>query len=108
LGVLYRDAPGWPVSIGSRAKSRRHLEKAVELFPDYPGNQIHLLESRLVWGEMSQVRKRIPAVEVILKSARTNLTAEAWAASWAEWDRSWQTIKARTQEKPAKSSPTPP
>ena len=30
LGLLYRDAPGWPVSIGSRRKAREWLEQAVE------------------------------------------------------------------------------
>ena len=106
LGVLYRDAPGWPVSIGSRSKSRRHLEKAVELFPEFPGNQIHLLESWLNWGNRNRVAKQIPTVEKILESARTNLTGETWAASWAEWDRSWTEIKAKVQ--PARNPPADP
>lgn len=103
LGVLYRDAPGWPVSIGSRSKSRRHLDKAVELFPDFPGNQIHLLESWLSWGDRNRVAKQIPIVEKILKSSRTNLTGDTWAASWAEWDRSWKEIKTKVQ--PARNPP---
>jgi len=103
LGVLYREAPGWPVSIGSRSKSRKHLDKAVELFPDFPGNQIHLLESWLAWGDRNRVATQIPMVEKILKAARTNWTGETWAASWAEWDRSWAEIKAKVQ--PARNPP---
>ena len=30
LGLLYRDAPGWPFSIGSRRKARDFLERAGE------------------------------------------------------------------------------
>ena len=45
LGLLYRDAPGWPMSIGSRRKARDWLEQAVKLAPDYPENHLALVES---------------------------------------------------------------
>ena len=44
LGLLYRDAPGWPVSIGSRRTAREYLELAAKLAPDYPGNHLNLVE----------------------------------------------------------------
>ena len=53
LGLLYRDAPGWPISIGSKQKSKYHLEQAVKLAPEFPDNQIFLIESYLQWGEKS-------------------------------------------------------
>src|SRR5882762_3327929 len=31
LGLLYKDAPGWPTSIGSRPKARLHLRRANNL-----------------------------------------------------------------------------
>ncbi|HTD65817.1 MAG TPA: hypothetical protein VK846_04710, partial [Candidatus Limnocylindria bacterium] len=34
LGMLYRDAPGWPTSIGSKKKAREALERAVRLHPE--------------------------------------------------------------------------
>ena len=37
LGLLYRDAPGWPASIGSSTKAREHLLRAAQLAPDFPG-----------------------------------------------------------------------
>src|SRR5688572_19142703 len=33
LGYLYRDAPGWPTSVGNKRKAREHLERAVQLHP---------------------------------------------------------------------------
>ncbi len=95
LGLLYLDAPGWPASIGSKTKARQHLAKAVELHPEYPGNRLCLLEAQLKWGEAKTVRAQINPVEAVLKSARTNLTGEAWARDWQEWDERWQKIKAR-------------
>src|SRR5439155_8654955 len=46
LGLLYRDAPTL-VSIGSRSRATKHLERAVELAPDYPENRLNLIEACL-------------------------------------------------------------
>ena len=51
LGLLYLEAPGWPTSIGSKARARQHLERAVELSPDYPENILNLAEAEARWGE---------------------------------------------------------
>ena len=48
LGLLYRDAPGWPTSIGSRMKARRHLQAAADLRPNHLENRLALLESALI------------------------------------------------------------
>jgi len=103
IGVLYRDAPGWPTSVGNRAKSRLHLEKAVELFPDFPANRITFLESLLEWGDKKTVRAQLAAVEEVLKAARLKLTGEVWDPSWEEWDRRWQNLQAKVSVEPAKS-----
>ena len=51
LGLLYRDAPGWPVSIGNPSKAQSLLKQAVKLAPDFPENYLHLIESYLKWNE---------------------------------------------------------
>lgn len=88
LGLLYRDAPGWPISIGSKQKSKYHLEQAVKLAPEFPDNQIFLIESYLQWGEKSaavaQYKKALPLIE----KARNTFTNEYWNASWADWTAS--------------------
>ena len=48
VGLLYRDAPGWPVSLGDNVKARRHLLRAVELSPDFPG--IISISSKPIWA----------------------------------------------------------
>jgi tetratricopeptide (TPR) repeat protein len=98
LGMLYRDAPGWPTSLGDRAKARFHLKQAVELSPAYPDNQLALLEARLKWGEKKSVSEQIPQVESILQKARGQLAGEAWRLAWQDWDKRWEKIKSRADD----------
>jgi len=102
LGLLYRDAPGWPTSIGNRNNARTHLRRAVELSPDYPDNWLSLLEAYLKWGDKSAAQAQLPAAEAALEKARKTLTGETWALSWQDWDRQWEKIKAKTSESPTR------
>jgi tetratricopeptide (TPR) repeat protein len=99
LGLLYLDAPGWPISLGSRAKARRHLEKAFQIVPDYPDNRLCLLEARLRWGEARSAQDQITALEPALQSARTNYVGEHWTRDWEDWEARWRRIKSRTGAK---------
>ena len=45
LGILLLRAPAPPVSIGSSRKGLRLLQRATELFPDYPENLLYLAEA---------------------------------------------------------------
>lgn len=95
LGILYRDAPGWPTSIGSRAKSRQQLLKAQELQPDYPGNRLTLYESYAKWGEKKLVQDHVAATEEFLNKARARLFGEEWALDWEDWNKRWESIKVK-------------
>lgn len=86
LGMLYMDAPGWPTSIGSRAKSRQHLERAVELHPGYPDNRLSLMEACLKWGEAAKVPAELKKYKEALPEARARLTGPDWEQSWKDWD----------------------
>ncbi len=86
LGLLYLEAPGWPASIGSRSKARQHLRRAVELAPDYPENRLNLLEADLRLGDRADAQEELKALDGLLPKARTDLTGEAWAPSWSDWD----------------------
>jgi tetratricopeptide (TPR) repeat protein len=101
LGLLYLDAPGWPASIGSRAKARQHLERAVELAPDFPENRLCLLEALLKWGERKNAERHAQGLPNLLKTARTNLTGEAWASAWMDWERRWEQVQKRLKTPPA-------
>ena len=106
LGLLYLDAPGWPMSVGNRNKARQHLQKAVELSPDFPDNRLSLLEAYLKWGEKQNVRSQLEAVEKVMAAAHKKLTGEAWTTSWEDWDRRWEKIKSKMSES-AKSVQSP-
>jgi len=85
LGLLYRDAPGWPASIGSRRKAREWLEKAVNVAPDFPENRLTLAESCLEWKELDRAKQQLDALDALWPRAQTNFTGAAWEQSWDDW-----------------------
>ena len=85
LGLLYRDAPGWPVSVGNPSKAQYLLKQSVKLAPDYPENYLHLIESYLKWNEADDAKKELRALDAIWPAARTNLIGDQWAQSWDNW-----------------------
>ena len=94
LGLLYRDAPSI-LSIGSRSKSRQHLQRAIQLAPGFPENHLILVESCLKWGDRSGASRGLKAADEIWTKARADLAGPAWTASWTEWDTRRE--KARTK-----------
>jgi tetratricopeptide (TPR) repeat protein len=92
IGVLYRDAPGWPLSLGNRKKSLFHLEKAVEVSPDYPGNRLYLLETWLKWGKKDEARAALDVTRKVMEKAPASFTGPAWTEALADWDRRWKRI----------------
>jgi hypothetical protein len=98
LGLLYRDAPGWPISLGSKSRARQHLERARQLAGDYPENWLNLLQTWLKWGEKGKVQAELASTEEVLKAARLKLTGEEWRLAWRDWDRTWRGIKTKAAE----------
>ncbi|RME91739.1 MAG: hypothetical protein D6766_11345 [Verrucomicrobia bacterium] len=89
LGLLYRDAPGWPLSVGSRKKARRHLDAALDRAPGYPENRLNRLETRIQWREKEGALEDYRAMLALLPQARDRFVGPRWAWSWADWDRRW-------------------
>jgi hypothetical protein len=85
LGLLYRDAPGWPVSIGNPSKAQSLLKQTVKLAPDFPENYLHVIESYLKWNEFADAKKELRALDFIWPVARTNLIGDKWVQSWDNW-----------------------
>jgi hypothetical protein len=85
LGLLYRDAPGWPLSIGNKARAREFLEEAIELAPDYPENILNLAESEVKWGETPGARQQLAALDALWPKAQITLAGQAWEPSWDDW-----------------------
>ena len=96
LGYLYRDAPGWPTSIGSKRKAREHLERAVKLHPDFPDNQLALLESFDQWSDRPNFERHLPATERCMTEARQKFAGPEWEQSWADWQKRWNALKAKS------------
>jgi len=92
LGILYTESPGWPLSIGSRAKARQHLLRAVRLHPDYPENHLNLIEAYQKWNDRDEARAEVKALQLILPQARKQFSGPDWESSWTDWDNRWHTF----------------
>jgi tetratricopeptide (TPR) repeat protein len=87
LGLLYLDAPNWPISLGSNAKARQHLQKALKLAPDYPENHLNLIEAELEWGDKKSASSGLKALDELWPDARKKFAGDDWAADWADWEK---------------------
>lgn len=66
LGILHLRTPAPPASIGSPRQGLRLLQRAAELFPDYPENFLYLAEALRDNGRADVARQ---AIEKVLQSA---------------------------------------
>jgi tetratricopeptide (TPR) repeat protein len=105
LGLLYRDAPGWPASIGSKRKARNFLERAVKLAPDYPENHLNLAESYLQWRENDSARLKLNALDSLWPKAQTNFTGEKWEQSWSDWSTRRDAVRKKLEQISAPAKP---
>lgn len=97
LGLLYRDAPAFG-SIGSRPKAREHLQRAVQLAPDYPENRLTLIESELKWNDRTSAATELKALQQLLPKAHAEFSGPEWASSWADWDQRLANFKKALED----------
>jgi hypothetical protein len=87
LGLLYRDAPGWPLSIGNRHDAQTFLLSAAALAPDDPENILNLAETYLKWGDTANTRIQMEALDSLWPKAQKSLVGETWEYDWYDWAR---------------------
>jgi hypothetical protein len=71
--------------VGSQSKARKHLERAVELAPDYPENRLNLAEAALKWRDKKLAQRERDALQILWPVAKTNFAGADWDAFWADW-----------------------
>jgi tetratricopeptide (TPR) repeat protein len=98
LGMLYRDAPNPPLSVGSRAQALQHMARAVELAPDYPENYLNLIESDFKWDRMDDASRQNEKLREILPAARKELTGPHWQGPWKDWEQRRADIDLKLSE----------
>lgn len=59
LGRLFHQAPGWPISIGNKTKALSHLERCVELGPEFFNNRLYLGELLIDIGQKTKAREHL-------------------------------------------------
>ncbi len=85
LGELYFQAPGWPLSVGSKRKALEWLERAAQLAPEYPENLLNLAEAHLQWRQKEAAAKILRLLATNWPAALTNLTGVAHERDWRDW-----------------------
>lgn len=95
LGLLYRDAPGWPTSVGDKSRARSHLLRAVKLHPEFPENQLCLLESYEKWGERERFDQQLKTAERVVQEAREKFTGPDWEYSRSDWENRLAAMKSK-------------
>jgi hypothetical protein len=85
LGLLYREAPGWPVSLGNKRKAKNYLQIAATLSPDYPENILNLAESELNWHDFTAAQKESDALDQLWPQAQKQFIGDQWEQEWADW-----------------------
>jgi tetratricopeptide (TPR) repeat protein len=105
LGLLYLQAPGWPISVGDKAKARAHLQRAVKLSPGYPENLLNLIEAEIQWGERAGARREFAALEKIWPAAQKQFTGVEWAATRADWEKRRAAAQTKVAEAPKPLEP---
>jgi tetratricopeptide (TPR) repeat protein len=98
LGLLYFNAPGWPVSVGNRGKARKHLQRAAELSPNFPDNRLNLLQALIRWKEKKDIPTELKALEKLMPRASKDFSGEEWEASVHDWQRRWPELRAKAAE----------
>jgi hypothetical protein len=101
LGLLYREAPGWPVSIGNNRKARDWLERSAKLAPDYPENHLNLAESYLQWRESAAAKLELNALDSLWPKAQANFNGEKWEQSWDDWSTRRDAARKKLDDEPA-------
>jgi hypothetical protein len=98
LGLLYRDAPVWPLSIGSKRKAHECLDRAAALAPDFPENQLNLAETHVRWHQLAEAETALKKLEALWSAARNRLAGEAWEPSWEDWTARRTAVRAEFQK----------
>lgn len=69
MGRYYHQAPGWPVGKGDLGKAISHLEKAVDVGPEFLLNHLYLAEAYLAKRKKDDVRDLLDEIEAAKPSA---------------------------------------
>jgi tetratricopeptide (TPR) repeat protein len=95
LGMLYVEAPGWPLSMGSTTNARQHLLRAVKLHPEYPENHLNLIEAYLKWNNRAEGKLAAKEFAGLLPAATKKFTGPAWESYWVDWNKRWSNFQAK-------------
>ncbi|MGB0583293.1 MAG: hypothetical protein ACPGVU_26725, partial [Limisphaerales bacterium] len=95
LTQLYRDAPGWPISVGNKKKARAHIAKIKQHAPEYPENICVWLETWIKWKDRATLAQDLPKAAPALAAAKKKLTGREWEPYWDDWDRRWAIIQCK-------------
>lgn len=103
LGLLLRDAPGPPWSIGNRAQALACLRHALKVVPNYPENHLNLIETYLKWHQIADAQAAEDDWLKLLPSERNEFSGPQWKWDWQDWDKRIAQLQSRLATSPRHS-----
>jgi tetratricopeptide (TPR) repeat protein len=95
LGLLYLEAPGWPISVGNRRKAREHLQQAAQRSPEFLEDHFNLIDAHLKWGERTAARKQFHELLEVWPEAKEQFSGDKWL--WTKWEARRKEIEQKLQ-----------
>lgn len=80
LGGIYLRAPAWPASVGDLDAALEHLERAIEIAPDWAENHLLLAEALLEDDREEEARAALDRAKALMDRPE----AEGWRATWQQ------------------------
>ncbi len=65
----------------------------MKLHPEFPDNQLGLVESFEKWSERPNFEKQLKVAERVMAEAVKKFTGPAWDSSWADWKKRLAELK---------------
>jgi len=77
----------------------------VDLAPEFPENQLNLIESYLKWDYKTEAQRQFGDLDKMWAKAQKDFTGVPWQMSWTDWNKRLDAIRRKLEKNPKNESP---
>lgn len=86
LGMLYLQAPAWPLSVGDLEAALDYLERAANEYPDYPENHLFFAYALIEAGRKGEARERLKLADRALAEGEWGDYGPRWRGEMGKFE----------------------